>query len=168
MVSRDNLDWKLIINRSEINLSSNKLLDLGWRFTSETLIVQVFAANQLDTWQVAGKLWATSRIRSDHTIFFEKNLDLFAQELIKIPKIFSGKYSLHYRAPRHFTNVRIKIWEYVGESTKESDLLSEQINSLVLQNLRLEELVKKLINKIDSPTNSKLPTEQQKQLIPFF
>lgn len=168
MVSRESRDWKLTVNRSEINLPSNKLLDLGWRFTSETLIVQVSVTNQSDTWQVGGKLWATSRIKAKHTIFFEKNLDLFAQKLIIIPKIFPEKYSLHYRAPRHFTNVKLEIWEYIGEIPEE-DYLTKSINFLVNQNLRIEESIKELINKVDTliiPDNA--PTQQQKQLIPFF
>ena len=167
MVSRNNIDWKLVIDRSENNLPNTKLLNLGWQFTGEKLIVQISVTNQQDTWQVAGKLWATSLIRAYQTRFFEKNLDLFAQELITVPKIFPGKYSLYYRAPKHFTNVRLKIWEYIGE--EQEDFLTERINLLINQNLRIEESIKELINKVDKiliPDNS--PTQQQKLLLPFF
>lgn len=168
MVSRDSGDWKLIINRPEISLPSNKILNLGWQFTGEKLIVQVSATNQSETWQVAGKIWATSFIFAASTRFFEKNLDLSEQELITIPKIFPGKYSLYYRAPRHFTNVRIKIWEYIKE-IPEKDSLTESINLLLDQNLRIEESIKELINKVDNLIIlDDVPTEQQKQLIPFF
>lgn len=167
-LSRLDKDWKLLIDRVDPVLPVDKLLNLGWQFTSYFLVVQVSAINQRDTWQAGGTIWATSYIKGYTTRFFTKQLDLFAQELIVIPNIFHEKYSLYYRAPKYFSNVKLKIWEYTG-AIPESDDLSEKINLLMLQTLRTEELLKELISKIDNEnSSSNFPTEQQKKLIIFF
>lgn len=168
-LSRQDQDWKLLIDRSDPSIPESKIIDLGWQFTSHFLVIQVSVLNQRDTWQSGGTIWATSYIRGYTTRFFSHNLDLFAQELLIIPNIFNEKYSLYYRAPKYFNNVKIKIWQYTKESIKESEWLTDKIDLLVNHNLRIEGLIQSLTDKIDALSNkTELPTEQQKKLIVFF
>ena len=168
-LSRLEKDWKLLINRSEPTLATNKLLNLGWQFTRNYLIVQVSVVGQRDTWQVGGKIWATSLMRGLTTRFYTKELDLFAQELLMVPHIFNDKYSLYYRAPKHFTNVQLRIWEYIGENPIEDNILVNKIDSLITQNNQLEELLKDLIETHNNcPALNPSLTTEQKTTVAYF
>ena len=156
-----NNKWKLKSNRTFPTIPNNKILNLGLQFTSQYLIIQVSTNNQSDTWQVAGKIWATSHIFAAPTKFFEHNLELTERQLITIPKTYQNQYSLNYRAPRHFTNVKIRIWEYIGEIATELDYLKEKINLLLEQSERLEGLINSLIDEDNEPLPPNLTVEQE-------
>lgn len=159
-----NNKWRLNANKSFPTIPNNKILNLGLQFTSQYLIVQVSTNNQSDTWQVAGKIWATSHIFAAPTKFFEQNLELTERQLITIPKTYQNQYSLNYRAPRHFTNVKIKIWEYIEEIATKSDYLREKVDLLLEQNKALEALVKSLVEKEEQPPSPE-PTIQEEVAI---
>ena len=113
ILSSDNKDWFLVATTIK-NLSSFKLINLGRKFESQFLIVRVSTKNQKDTWSFGGKLWIASLVLGKQSKLHQTNLELFEQELIEVPKLFAGKYSLIYQAPKWFKNVTIKVWEYRG------------------------------------------------------
>ncbi|MDJ0536642.1 MAG: hypothetical protein QNJ70_29835 [Xenococcaceae cyanobacterium MO_207.B15] len=119
-LSNNNKDWFLVATVIK-NLSSSLLVNLGRRFESEFLIVRVSTLEQKDTWSFGGRLWVTSLVLGKQSKIHQTNLELFEQELIQVPKLFTGKYSLLYQAPKWFKNVTIKVWEYRGEIDYSND-----------------------------------------------
>lgn len=113
-LSFNSRDWSLVATTIK-NLSREKIVDLGRRFTSPYLIVRVASREQKDTWYYGGKIWATNLVLGKQAKFYQVDLDLFEQELLIVPKYFDGKYSLLYEAPKYFPDVILKIWEYTGE-----------------------------------------------------
>ena len=113
ILSNENKDWSLISTVVK-DLSPSRIVNLGRRFESEFLIAKVSTKNQKDTWSFGGKLWIAFLVLGKQTKFHQTNLELFEQELIQVPRLFTGKYSLLYQAPKWFTDVTIEIWEYKG------------------------------------------------------
>ncbi len=120
ILSNANESWFLVASIIK-NLSSSSLVNLGRKFESEFLIVRVSTRDQKDTWSFGGKLWVTSLVLGKQSKIHQTNLELFEQELIQVPRFFEGKYSLLYQAPKWFTDVTIKVWEYRGEINYSND-----------------------------------------------
>ncbi len=140
-------DWSLVATVIK-DLSRSKIVNLGRRFESQYLIVRVSSRQQRDTWNYGGKLWTTSLVLGKEAKIHQIDLDLFEQELIQVPKLFDGKYSLLYQAPRYFPDVTLKVWEYKGEIITES---SEQIDLTNIENKLdgLANLVNFVLNNLD-------------------
>ena len=113
VLSDDHRDWTLVATTIK-TLSSSKIVNLGRRFESEFLIVRLSTRSQKDTWSVGGQLWVASLVLGKQSKIHQVSLELFEQELIQVPRLFTGKYSLLYQAPKWFTDVTIKVWEYRG------------------------------------------------------
>ena len=139
-------DWSLVATVIK-DLSRSKIVNLGRRFESQYLIVRVSSKEQKDTWNYGGKLWTTSLVLGKEAKIHQIDLDLFEQELIQVPKLFDGKYSLLYQAPRYFPDVILKIWEYKGEIIAEN----EQIDLTNIENKLdgLVNLVNFVLNNLD-------------------
>ncbi len=166
MLSRFEKDWKLLVHRSYPTIPQSRILNLGWQFTASFLIVQVTTNNQRDTWQAGGRIWATANIRGSVTRFYTRELDLFATELIVIPNFFATKYSLYYRAPKFFTNVQLKIWEYIGQTSLEDNYLSNRIDLLLAKNESIERLIETLIEQLSNCQNQpEIINEEEKGII---
>ena len=148
-LSLDSQDWKLIISNPYPTIPANRIINLGWQFKSYYLMVQVSTSNQRDTWQNAGTLWATSFVNGYNTRFFTRDLDLYAQELIIIPNLFPQKFSLSYRPPKYFTNVTLKIWNYVG-------VIEEDI--LLTQNQQILSMLEEILSKLTSDNSEEINT----------
>ncbi len=146
LLSNDFRDWSLVATVIK-DLSRSKIVNLGRRFESQYLIVRVSSREQKDTWNYGGKLWTTSLVLGKEAKIHQIDLDLFEQELIQVPKLFDGKYSLLYQAPRYFPDVTLKIWEYKGEIITES----EQIDLTNIENKLdgLVNLVNFVLNNLD-------------------
>ncbi len=147
ILSNDFRDWSLVATIIK-DLSGSKIVNLGRRFESSYLIVRVGSREQKDTWNYGGKLWTTSLVLGKEAKIHQIDLDLFEQELIQVPKLFDGKYSLLYQAPRYFPDVILKIWEYRGEIITES----EQIDLTNIENKLngLANLVNFVLNNLDN------------------
>ena len=147
ILSNDFRDWSLVATIIK-DLSGSKIVNLGRRFESSYLIVRVGSREQKDTWNYGGKLWTTSLVLGKEAKIHQIDLDLFEQELIQVPKLFDGKYSLLYQAPRYFPDVILKIWEYKGEIITES----EQIDLTNIENKLngLANLVNFVLNNLDN------------------
>ncbi len=119
ILSNDFRDWSLVATVIK-DLSRSKIVNLGRRFESQYLIVRVASKEQRDTWNYGGKLWTTSLVLGKEAKIHQIDLDLFEQELIQVPKLFDGKYSLLYQAPNYFLSVILKVWEYQGDIVNET------------------------------------------------
>jgi hypothetical protein len=134
-LSLNNLDWGLVTTVIK-SLSTSRIVDLGRKFTSPYLIVRVSTTGQKDTWFFGGKIWATNLVLGKQAKFYQADLELFEQELLTVPLLFTGKYSLLYEAPKYFSDVTLKVWEYKGIVTTDvlspTDLtpITNQLNTL--------------------------------------
>ncbi|MDJ0575845.1 MAG: hypothetical protein QNJ65_11850 [Xenococcaceae cyanobacterium MO_234.B1] len=139
-------DWSLVATVIK-DLSRSKIVNLGRRFESQYLIVRVSSREQKDTWNYGGKLWTTSLVLGKEAKIHQIDLDLFEQELIQVPKLFDGKYSLLYQAPRYFPDVTLKVWEHRGEIINET----EQIDLTSIENKLdgLANLINFVLNNLD-------------------
>ena len=146
ILSDDFRDWSLVATVIK-DLSRSKIVNLGRRFESQYLIVRVSSREQKDTWNYGGKLWTTSLVLGKEAKIHQIDLDLFEQELIQVPKLFNGKYSLLYQAPRYFPDVILKVWEYKGDIISEG----EQIDLTSVENKldALTNLVNFVLNNLD-------------------
>ncbi len=166
ILSDDYRDWFLVTTAIR-DLSRSKIVNLGRRFESQFLLVRVSSKAQKDTWNFGGRIWATSLVLAKQAKFYQVDLDLFEQELIVVPRYFDGKYSLLYQAPNYFPDVILKVWEYRGTVTDNSDNsnVTVDLSPLVekLDNLTTSvDLILDLLNYEPPPTP---PMEQQEQFL---
>lgn len=92
------------------------LIDLGQRFTSSYQIVRVQTKGAKATWDFGGQVWAGYLVAGKQTYVDSYKLRIDNQQLIIVPLLFAGKYSLFYKAPKWFSNFTIKVYEYIGVS----------------------------------------------------
>ncbi len=147
ILSNDFRDWSLVATIIK-DLSGSKIVNLGRRFDSPYLIVRVASKEQKDTWNYGGKLWTTSLVLGKEAKIHQIDLDLFEQELIQVPKLFEGKYSLLYQAPNYFLSVILKVWEYRGQIIAESEQID--LTSIEEKLDGLATLVNFVLNNLDN------------------
>ena len=166
ILSDDFRDWSLVATVIK-DLSRSKIVNLGRRFESQYLIVRVSSREQKDTWNYGGKLWTTSLVLGKEAKIHQIDLDLFEQELIIVPKLFEGKYSLLYQAPRYFPDVILKVWEYKGEVEDNHPLPIEIDLSPVNSKLDdIAEVINLILDNINIPPAPEPPPIEQQQF--FF
>ena len=142
-------NWSLVAVVTK-DLSQSLLVDLGRRFTSEYLIVRVSTSNKKDTWYYGGKLWASFLVLGQQTKFYQSDLDLLGQELLAIPSLYDGKYSLLYEAPKFLKDVTLRVWEYVGSPVNNSDnAIEADLNFLKDELDSLSKKIADISSKID-------------------
>ncbi len=171
LLSNDFPDWSLVATVIK-DLSRSKIVNLGRRFESQYLIVRVSSRQQRDTWNYGGKLWTTSLVLGKQAKIHQIDLDLFEQELIIVPKLFEGKYSLLYQAPQYFPDVILKVWEYRGEINDDSTL-PIQIDLTPIENkldnlANLVNLILDNLNVEQPPKPPQPPTREQQQQFFFI
>ena len=130
--------WRLVSTTVKNRLSlESRVVNLGNKFTSPYLIVRVSSTGQHATWTYGGKLWASFLTLGKQAKYYQVDLELFEQELVSVPLLFKGKYSLLYQAPKWFPDVTLKVWEYQGEiigDTETIDLTAIEDKLSIIEN----------------------------------
>jgi uncharacterized coiled-coil protein SlyX len=160
ILSYENSDWFLVTTVIKNQLTTSRVVDLGRKFTSPYLIIRVNTKGSKGTWSFGGKLWATNLVLGQQAKFYEVDLNLFGQELLIVPVLFTGKYSLLYEAPKYFLDVTLKVWEYKGTVNSGSDLSSIASSITTLSDAITNQAVE--INQVETQLEQLASTINQK------
>lgn len=136
LLSNSNANWALVSVTTNA-LSTSRIINLGRKFSNPYLIIRVSTRTKKDNWIYGGKIWASALILGQQAKIYQADLDLFDQELLIVPQIFAGKYSLIYEAPKFFSDVTLKVWEYRGQERDLNLELLTNTNQLVNDHKRL-------------------------------
>ena len=124
----DDTNWTLVASVSKRPVHCQpRVVDLGRRFSSQYLIVQISTTNHKNTWNFGGEIWASYLLNGRQNYAEKRQLIAESSNLLIFPLIVT-KYSLFYSFPKWFDNVNIKVYEYTGEIEEprgENTLLSE-------------------------------------------
>ena len=145
-------DWQLLVNlRQKARKKAKKLLripafDLGVVFNVNFLAVQVIVPDAPNTWVKAGYLRQKYNFPSLSTSEQSHFLELNTANLIKLRNQGDFNYKLIYYPQPYFTEVRVKVWRYVGQeiSFLESSFNDTQTSLNNNLNVDLSEVVARL------------------------
>lgn len=106
------------------NQSFIESFDTGKIYQSEFIAVGIQVSNARETWRYGGYLsqefkFVTGGGYANTNKAFNRTQDLLINDvsIINLPNITQSEYRLRFFPPVYFTEVRLQIWEYIGETT---------------------------------------------------
>ena len=138
-------NWNLAYN-SLITSSLDKLL-LG-SYSSNFLAVFVDSSTKNPSW-LKGGFVSREIVLPDNSIGLANSTELRLGEinLIQFPSLFSGSYNLYYLGYERLEEVRLKIYEYQGQT---QDVLLPQIANYLETNAELQVDFSEIDNRLDA------------------
>ena len=131
-------NWRLKTSVTKLigeNQKEFPLINLGKQFSSQYQLVRIETPDKKDSWDFGGKIYPAFLFWGKYTYADVFDLRIDNQNLIKIPLLFQGEFSLFYKPPNWFTRFTIKIYEYAEtietlDYSENLQQLNQEINNL--------------------------------------